>query len=106
MSQVSLDKYLEKCRDDIIERCTGCGSCVANCEINRFTALKDTDPAQLVEALVEYIKSGKYEQIVYDYAFQCINCLECTVHCPNGLEASVYSEDEVSALLLLLFKTG
>lgn len=88
MSKVSLDKYLERRRDDIIEHCTSCGNCVANCEINRFTALKDADPAQLVEAMVEYIKSGKYEQIVYDYAFQCINCLECTIHCPEGIEAS------------------
>ena len=88
MSDVSLKKYMEDCRQEIEEKCTGCGECVANCEINPFTSLKDADPARLAQAKRDFIVSGEFDQEVYDFVFQCINCLECTVHCPEGIEAS------------------
>ncbi len=88
MSNDSLKEYLERCRREILERCTSCGACAANCEIRPYTALKDADPAKLVEATKRFLESGEYEQAVYDYVFQCINCLECTIHCPERLDAS------------------
>ncbi len=88
MEQVSLEKYLERCRREILDRCTACGNCIANCEIKPYTALRDKDPEQLVKAIKRFLEIGTYEQAVYDFAFQCINCLDCTAHCPEGLEAS------------------
>ncbi|MBI5115823.1 (Fe-S)-binding protein [Candidatus Poribacteria bacterium] len=88
MTRVSLNEYMERCRREIVERCTGCGNCVAHCEIRPYTTLKDIDPVRLVESLRRYLEAGEFEQAVYDHAFQCINCLECTTHCPEGLEAS------------------
>jgi len=89
MNQISLENFLNQCRNEILQHCIGCGSCIENCEINRFTALKDVNSVHLVEAMKEFIRSGKYERIVYDFAFQCINCLECGTHCPEGIEASL-----------------
>ncbi|GAB4338810.1 MAG: (Fe-S)-binding protein [Candidatus Abyssubacteria bacterium] len=89
MGHGSLKGYLERCRGEILVRCTACGACAANCEIRPYTALKHADPATLVEATRRFLEFGEYEQAVYDYAFQCINCLECTIHCPERLEASV-----------------
>ncbi len=88
MTLVSLNDYLERCRNEIMERCTGCGNCVAHCEIRPFTALRNTDPMQLVRAVTLYLETGEFDQLAYDFAFQCINCLECTTHCPERLEAS------------------
>ncbi len=88
MSNVSLEIYLEDCLREIQEKCTGCGKCVTNCEINPFTALKDADPARLSRAKRDFLVSGEFDQEVYDFVFQCINCLECDVHCPEGIDAS------------------
>ena len=88
MTHVSLSAYLDRCRHDIIDRCTLCGNCAVNCEIRRLGSVKDEYPIRLVEAMKGCIESGAYEQVAYDFAFECINCLECTVHCPEGIEAS------------------
>jgi Fe-S oxidoreductase len=88
MLDVSLNEYLRKCLEEIQDKCTGCGECVANCEINPFTALRETDPTRLGTAKRDFLVSGEFDQEVYDFAFQCINCLECDVHCPEGITAS------------------
>lgn len=88
MGDVSLERYLEDSLQEIREKCTGCGEGVANCEINPFTALKDADPVGLAQAKRDFLVSGEFDQEVYDFVFQCINCLECDVHCPEGIDAS------------------
>lgn len=87
MSDVSIKRYLEDCLQEIRDKCTGCGQCVANCEIKPFTALREGDPVRLGQAKRDYLVSGAYDREVYDFVFQCINCLECTLHCPEGIEA-------------------
>ena len=88
MHHVSLQEYLERCREEILDRCTSCGNCTINCEIRRYTALRSEHPIALVEAMKECISTGSYSRIAYDFAFSCINCLECTTYCGEGIEAS------------------
>jgi len=85
---VSIMRYLEDCRSQIIERCTECGMCIEHCEIKPYTALKNADPVRLVQDMKTFLVSGRHNEQVISFAHQCINCLECTVHCPEGLEVS------------------
>jgi Fe-S oxidoreductase len=88
LDTVSLHDYLERCRRDMVERCTCCGNCTVNCEIRRHTAIGNVHPIEIVEAMKTYLASGRLEGVARDFAFACINCLECSQHCGEGIEAS------------------
>ncbi len=98
MTQVSLDKYLEKCCDDIIERCTGCQMVFFGCE-NEFGLRARTFSEVMAEAMGIPLQPDKMKQ------FRDLGSPSLILEAAREeIDAGIYSEEEVSAVLPFLFR--
>jgi dissimilatory sulfite reductase (desulfoviridin) alpha/beta subunit len=99
MTDVSLKEYLDRCRSDIIARCTLCGNCAVNCEIRRYAGVKDEHPIRLVGAMGLEVQPDKMKQ------FRDLRDPSSIIKAARtAIESSIYDEDEVSSVLPFLFR--
>jgi len=90
---VSKPKYssLKELYDDIIhqavEECILCGECVSNCRMFPLNPmLKDKDPVEITEKMIDFLKDGVSSEEVYTMAFGCAGCGYCNDFCPQEID--------------------
>lgn len=82
----SLEEYYDDVVRQTIEECTLCGDCVRNCPLFPLAPLKDKDPAEIMEKMINFLKDGDFSEEVYFKAFACTNCRSCSYSCPQGID--------------------
>ena len=82
----SLEKYYDDVVSQTIEECTLCGDCIRNCPLISLAPLKDKDPADIMEKMIDFLKGGDFSEEVYVKAFACNSCRSCSNSCPQGID--------------------
>jgi len=63
------------------------------CPILKRTDLKDMSPKEIQGKVVDFLKTGAADDIVYTKAFACMECYECVFErCPSGLSPLTINE--------------
>lgn len=78
--------YLEREKQDILEHCTACGTCVDVCPMPQYdTALSQADAAQVVADVKTILQGGDASPLARAWAMQCSNSGRCIPACPEGV---------------------
>lgn len=68
------------------DECTACGRCVAVCPIIPFTEIKDEDPGDIMESVLDLYHHGKITDTARTRIYSCMGCRTCKPHCPEDLD--------------------
>ncbi len=86
-------EHFENERAKVVSQCSKCGSCIEKCPILKHTDLKDIHPSEIQEKVIDFLKDGIGNEIVYTKAFACMECYECVLErCPKGLSPLTINE--------------
>ncbi|RJP24156.1 MAG: (Fe-S)-binding protein [Candidatus Abyssobacteria bacterium SURF_5] len=85
MAGASFIERMAHDKQEIIEGCKECGTCLSVCPIRPFSRYAEKDTAQLQAARIAFLKGGEASDAVYDMAFSCMGCHFCKGVCPQGL---------------------
>lgn len=78
----ALKNFLNREKDSLLENCILCGICLSECPIIPFTPLKDHDPVELQQKILDFLARGTFSQEAYDFGYYCLNCAACDTVCP------------------------
>ena len=78
--------HFETIRQTILDRCTACGACADICPGVDIAGLDALDPAELQEALLEFIRAPRPSDTVSMRIDACLECFRCADACPEDLE--------------------
>lgn len=82
----SLEEYYNDVARQAVEECNLCGECVRNCPMFPLTPIKDKDPEEIIEKVINFLKDGAFSEEVYYKAFSCASCRNCSDSCPQGID--------------------
>src|SRR2546430_14113765 len=78
--------YLEREKQDILEHCTQCGTCVTVCPMPQYEpALAQADPVLVVGQVLELLRTGVASPEARAWAQSCSNSGRCIPACPEGV---------------------
>lgn len=87
-----LVELFEKYRHQVIADCTKCGFCYQRCSLNEYT-LKDLSLRDVQDRVLNFLKEGVEDKVVYERGFSCLQCFKCVNnHCPKGLNPLLTNE--------------
>jgi len=78
------DFHREKRRFE--EECTTCGQCVAVCPIIPFTDIRNEDPVEVMESVINLYRHGTINHMAKTRVYSCMGCRLCEAHCPEDLD--------------------
>jgi len=82
----SFEKYYEEVAERFVEECTCCGECVRACPILSATSIAGKGPEEIITAVLDFLKEGRFSGEAYTKAFACASCATCSSSCPQGLD--------------------
>lgn len=92
MAQTVAEPF-ERERQKVLHQCTKCGICIKKCPILKHTDLKDVQPREIQEKVVDFLNTGIGNDTVYTKAFAYMECYECVSgRCPSGLSPLTINE--------------
>lgn len=68
------------------EGCTACGQCVMVCPIVPLTAIRDENPTEVMESVIDLYRHGAIDNKVETRIYSCMGCRRCKSHCPEDLD--------------------
>ena len=78
--------YLEREKQDILDHCTQCGTCVEVCPMPQYDpAIAQTDPVLIVSKVLELLRTGVASPEAKTWALSCSNSVRCIPACPEGV---------------------
>ena len=98
----SLEENYNEVVRQAIEECVLCDECVRDCLMFPLTPLKDKDPSEIMEKMIDFLKDGVPSEEVYLKAFSCAGCGYCSDSCPVGIDPLLLHE----AVKIELLKHG
>lgn len=81
----TLRSYLDKQRQEIVDRCTACGDCFRVCPIIPFTPLKGASPEEIVGEVLDVLRGNPSSGEASIWAQACTRCGLCIEPCPEGV---------------------
>jgi heterodisulfide reductase subunit D len=78
-------KYLEKKKQQLIERCTACGKCLKQCPVFTQGRYKNEKPRNVMLSVLNLLQTGTFSDEAAYTALTCTNCGDCTVRCPEEI---------------------
>lgn len=76
-----------------LETCTQCGLCAKGCLVLPETEKRDAEPADIQQAVYDFVADGKPDPAAHTKAFACMECFKCTAGmCPEGLNPMLVNE--------------
>jgi Fe-S oxidoreductase len=91
MAATELVEYYEKSRSRIIAECSKCGLCLQDCSLNGHI-LKDLLSGEVQDKVIDFLREGKEDDVVYERGFSCLQCFKCVNKCPQGLNPLLVNE--------------
>jgi heterodisulfide reductase subunit D len=83
---MKLSQLFEQEKQRILDNCTACGICFKKCPISCKTALADRKPAEVQQALKDFLAQGVYSEELRERVASCMKCYGCVRDmCPQGL---------------------
>lgn len=71
------------------EECTACGQCVAVCPIIPLTDIRNEDPVEIMESVLDLSHGGNINNKVKTRIYSCMGCRICQAHCPEDLDPAL-----------------
>ena len=88
----SLKEYYNGVVRQVVEECILCGECVNDCLMFPLTPIKDKDPEDIMEKMIDFLKGGAFSEEVYIRAFTCAGCGYCSDSCPQEIDPLLLHE--------------
>ena len=86
MQTAAFLEYLEREKQDILDHCTQCGTCVEVCPMPQYDpAIAQTDPVLVVGKVLELLRTGVASPEAKTWALSCSNSGRCIPACPEGV---------------------
>ncbi len=86
MQTAAFLEYLEREKQDILDHCTQCGTCVEVCPMPQYDpAIAQTDPVLVVGKVLELLRTGVASPEAKAWALSCSNSGRCIPACPEGV---------------------
>ena len=82
----SLQEYYNDISDQTVSECILCGECIKNCALVQATPLKDKDPEDIADKMLDFLKDGIFSEEIYHKAYACSSCGHCSEVCPQGID--------------------
>ena len=76
MAMTIVERF-EREREKVVSQCTKCGICISKCQILKYTDLNGMSSVDIQGKVIDFLKNGKSDAIVYTKAFACMECYEC-----------------------------
>jgi len=74
-------------KERFVKECSACGVCVTSCPIIPMTELRDIDPSQIMEEVLNLYQNKAFDkEIVKTRVYSCMGCNTCKTQCPEGLD--------------------
>jgi heterodisulfide reductase subunit D len=85
MNAPSFDAALAGRIEHILDACTRCGKCVEVCPITEAAQIPTTSPQQIVDGVLDILRSGDGPEAARKWASSCVLSGECIKACDYGI---------------------